>query len=439
MNYLDNATAVFPQLCDQFSKDPGWGGGCAFDSMLDYFLIMREHASASPDEKKVLIDARSHFSKTALAWYDDWAWWGIATSKAFDPAYEKIFGRYAPSFRAASVRKYWEMVEYGLGRETMCERDGHYFFAPDAKYFSDMSCRGTRNSWRVVCDGDTDGGQEDYLYFTSPDSWVVPRHEGGCWQFDMSRKGMNPVDQSLGCQQVTLMQGLYVSFACCLAQAARRKQEENKSGPGWDALDAPEIYEAKAAAVVDFLLAWMEEPASTNLQVQQGANRYMLFERVPAYKDNPTGTNKPPFGFQSNFFWAGDQGLIAGALCQYATLVGGTHASGSDDGSLIDRAVQIVAASLTALANDEKVVQPFLGMPPAGDLADYGAGTGVFWRYVYRMLRTQDGIRSGLKNGETIIFASGDHDYSADGRIDKPLFTDLAQVAAAVAAAEMSA
>lgn len=84
---------------------------------------------------------------------------------------------------------------------------------------------------------------------------------------------MNPVDQSLGCQQVTLMQGLYVSFACCLAQAARRKQEENKSGPGPDALDAPEIYEAKAAAVVDVLLAWMEEPASTNLQVQEGTKR----------------------------------------------------------------------------------------------------------------------------------------------------------------------
>lgn len=165
----------------------------------------------------------------------------------------------------------------------------------------------------------------------------------------------------------------------------------------------------------------------------------MLFGRVPAYKDNPTGTNKPPRGFQSDFFWAGDQGLIAGAFTQYATLIGGNSPSAGDGASLIERAVQNVAASLTALANDGKVVQPFLGPTPEGDYDDYGTGTGVFWRYVYRMLRTQDGIRTDLKNGEAIIFASGDHDYSADGRIDRPLFRDLAQVAAAVATAEMSA
>src|SRR5215467_7273277 len=59
--------------------------------MTDY-LLHSNRQSEGPKLAGQVFDVYDNAKNTSAAWYDDFAWWGIACSKAFDPDYKDIFG-----------------------------------------------------------------------------------------------------------------------------------------------------------------------------------------------------------------------------------------------------------------------------------------------------------------------------------------------------------
>src|SRR5262252_2622925 len=63
-----------------------WKIGNVFDTMTDY-LLHSHRQSEGPKLAGRVFDVYDEAKKQWAAWYDDFAWWGIACSKAFHSDY----------------------------------------------------------------------------------------------------------------------------------------------------------------------------------------------------------------------------------------------------------------------------------------------------------------------------------------------------------------
>ncbi|GEM_PF-2168205 len=401
-----------------------WQVGCVFDSILDYFLALKEAGALDDADRKLMAQllplAASGYQYGIIgkmaAWYDDWAWWGIAAAKAFDAGYEEIFGEQLAFFQMAAV-DLWGLISVGnfaavanripdaIWIDSALQSDGVKF---TREILTDRGAihAGTRNAWSLIGRGANGKGtprqNADYAHFTTPDegSWAVPRHMGGCWQYDLSTMAFpcddgpdwqtpDPAWQGLGVFQVTLMSGLYLSFCCSLIVAAERKAAEKLSGGAWDLLHEAAGYRQAAAEVVDFLTAWLETPHPDSLATTfpEGA---LVHERMPTYAAFPGTSNYPALeGYHADAYWGGDQGLIMGALKQYAALGGVVSPTVT---SYPPALLKGVFYNISATAWQQSgAVGPYLDpngtSPISNDDNDYSSGSGIFWRYVMRSCR----------------------------------------------------
>lgn len=457
MGGLDQAKSLanaFSSACRYVPPNPPypatypnfWQVGCVFDSILDYFLALKEAGALGSDDRTLMEQLVSQAVEgyqygivgLSAAWYDDWCWWGIAASKAFDPDYEEIFGAQLGFFQSTAL-DLWGLVDAGdfatvagsipdnVWAQSATQGNNVQF---SKSILSDRSIlhTGTRNAWALIQRGATAQGtprqKQDYAYFTTqdPDKWTVPRFPGGCWQYDFSQTSFpyddgpdwpnpNPQNYTLGVSQVTLMSGLYLSFCCSLIAAAGRKPAQGGSGGAWDRLQSVATYRQKADEVVGFLASWLQLSGSESLArgFPQGI---LVRERTPTYAALGDGTFPPLQGYDAQAFWGGDQGLIMGALVQYGQLSDGASAAPATLAAyppalLTGVFYNMPAEGLPYPAKDlPGAVGPYSApstSPIVGDDNDYGSGSGVFWRYVMRCCRTDPGFALPERKSPNVV------------------------------------
>jgi hypothetical protein len=408
-----------------------WQIGCVFDTVLDYFLTLKEAGELGEEDKtlmkQLMLQAVKGYQYGIVgleaAWYDDWCWWGIAASKAFEADYEDIFGDQIEFFQNAAI-DLWGLVDTGdfatLANNIPDDVWGSSATMSDKTRFtkgvlSDRSQihTGTRGAWDLILGGEYGTGTErqnaDYKYFTTKgvNQWAAPRFSGGCWQYDLSTKPFPPNDgpawqnpnpnaQGLGVFQVTLMSGLHLSFACSLMAAAKRKAAGNESGNAWSRLESCETYQKSAKDVIGFLTDWFEVEGTDSLVAKAFPKGWLVHERTPTYDTLTDGAHPFYPAVQAYFpdaYWGGDQGLIMGALWQYSQLET-LHENAQEFPMELLKGVfyNMPALNLPRPAQDlPNAVGPYLDpsgkSPLSWDEGDYGSGSGIFWRYVLRCCR----------------------------------------------------
>jgi hypothetical protein len=411
-----------------------WQVGCVFDTILDYFLILKEAGSLEEGDKTLMKQLMPQAIRgyqygivgLMAAWYDDWCWWGIATSKAFDADYEDIFGDQLEFFQAAAI-DLWGLVDagdfetladripYDVWRNSATMSSGDKFNKQTLSERSEIHI-GTRKAWDLISRGkerESTGRQKaDYAYFTTRgvNQWAAPRFGGGCWQYDLSTtpfpaddgpdwKNPNPNANGLGVFQVTLMSGLYLSFACSLMAAAKRKTDENKSGNAWDRLESYGTYQKSAEEVVGFLTNWFEVEGDDSLMAKTFTKGWLVHERTPTYDTLTDGAHPFYPAVQAYFpdaYWGGDQGLIMGALEQYSQLETSDEKTKNIPMELLKGVFYNMPTQLLPGAIGP-YLDPTHNSPLSWDDGDYGSGSGIFWRYVLRCCRLDPQFKAEFK------------------------------------------
>lgn len=343
--YEAQAAKTFPVLVEKFAKwDNWWQIGNVFDTLTDYLVRFPDAARTIPGSVAEIAFDRFLNAANTACWYDDYGWWGIASEKVFHNEYAPIFAGHETTFQDIT-KECWNVMNTG--------KQSLYF-----------SYRGGPNVW------DNRANRKPTDYFTSPGTWAVPRFTGGVWQYEMfkdkrkagERSPSNPSDPNktqLGPFQLTVMNGLFLVLALRLTQhriSGAREAVTNEIGflKNWFSLDQHPQLKGDEGLLMRF-------PRSPFVLVR---------ERVPTYAYCDAKRSHPKVdGYASETAWCGDQGLILGALVDYAILEDPTPAD-------------IAGGVLRHMVDANQVVLPTLKLDT--DTDDYGCGSGVFWRYLLR-------------------------------------------------------
>jgi hypothetical protein len=356
-SYSAAAKAAYAAMKDCFKKsDCGdyWKLGNAFDTMTEYlrWWPATDSSLAQTVYKRyqVLLEPPICSKQRSDCWYDDFSWWGIASAKAFDPAYDSFFpASYKAQFQTIA-RETWTTVIKGKSN-------------PDWTY------KGAPNVWT-----NRDNGNPDKAYWDNKANWATPRFPKGVWQYDIfhvkrekcecSPGTSNPSDPNkadLGPFQNTVMNGLYWVLALRMYKFTK--------GPS--ALDA-------AKAEYEFLKAWFDEKLGPDSLLLSSTNpndpTKLVRERVPTYAElDGIYPKVKRWAVDPGWCWGGDQGLILGGLVEYLNF--------ANDQQIAAWAQMILGGVATRMVK-EKVVQPYYPDTPPDDYQDYKCGNGVFMRYL---------------------------------------------------------
>ena len=236
------------------------------------------------------------------------------------------------------------------------------------------------------------------------------------------------------------MQGLYLSHACSLIEAAERKAREGKTGGAWDRLQGAEAYRLGANKVVQFLAAWLIDAGDYSI-AQKFLRGYLLHERTPTYAWIP-GRYPLLNGYFEESYWAGDQGLIMGALTQFLRVV---HAAGRPGDGSVEPIYDVWPNSIsdgvfynipTLDRRQPNAVGPYRAPPPVPQFWGFGRlriRIRVFWRYVMRCSRIDPPFAARARQDPHIVeraTASG----TGPNPWGTPLFRRFNTVAAAIGA-----
>jgi hypothetical protein len=371
--YISQAKTTFSTLVPIFQEPAnGWQLGNVFDTLTDFVFRFPD---AEPSKGAVVDAAFQQWGKIGgMCWYDDYGWWGIASTKAFDDQYADIFGSHLKDFQKIAT-DCWDAMHTGKP-----DTDN-----PPYKY------KGAPMVWENRDEGNEPG------YFTSPATWAVPRFSGGVWQYDLFKdKRTNPKDCTpgssnpsdpnhcvLGPFQNTVMNGLYFVLALRLAL---QKQETG-------------TYDA-AETEKGFLNAWFSLEENESLLWHNTNNTVLVRERVPTYAYCEERESYPSVkGYHPKGAWCGDQGLIMGGLFDYLKLRGSAFDLPSDPAAQT-RAISIARGVLcTPEMVGELGVRPYSPeFDDQNDPDDYSCGSGVFWRYLLRAYNQNRALRTVVHN-----------------------------------------
>ena len=356
-----------------------WQLGTSFDSIIDFLQIAIEVPELDisvNDARDFLQAAATNYVHSAGCWYDDFGWWGIAFSKALDPFYSNLFGSADGSLVKEFTNKAlqcWDTMKNGKG-------DGFHHGAPNAFKYADKT------------------------YF----SGVAPMFENGVWQYDIfvprrpsdcSPSDCNPptpIDVlytptdteypavKLGPYQLTVVNGLYFVLGQRLANAGTiTKVSQKEIDDLWG-----------------FVYNWCySDKLTTDQKLFNwfGTTDSGLFhERVSIYANGDAVYTAP--GISENEAWAGDQGLMLGALVAYEPHNTTETKEGQD---LING---LTNGTLTKIVGPTKdgvdVLMPWYpvgGDAPGKDTGDYCSGSGVFMRYLLYGYRNNASVQNLVK------------------------------------------
>ena len=276
-DFAKTAQDAYADLKRYFSASTNfWQLGNSFDTALEYQRLMTQ-----PDQQlsEIALQKYQATSKPPSAcWYDDYGWWGIASSKAYDTAYAPVFGQTAGDFKRAAVAC-WKVMYAG-------KDDGLH--------------QGAANVW------ENRNPATNYWDAIAP---RFHREKGercrGVWQYDIFREHRdsecnsitNPSDPFvdgviLGPYQQTVVNGLYFWLAVRL----------------WRAQVASVLAEVQEAARDEwgFLKAWFDRGTDSLLRRFSSDETALIRERVATYS---TGGRVQHWDAET--CWGGDQGLAA--------------------------------------------------------------------------------------------------------------------------------
>jgi hypothetical protein len=384
----EDATRVYRQLKQQFADNTDssnyWRLGCCFDTMTDALRILGP--GADPDQPKLAKVAITQYNQTSGAWYDDFAWWSIASAKAYDPAFAAIFGEFTESFKGIA-QGCWSVLDEGLNDgvhngspQAFDNRDNQSFFTnpPDVpRYWVTPRVDNGRGSGvHGVWQKDIFANQRDEEH-----GWTGPNEFGPNPSIPSSCTG--PDDPScvrLGPYQNTVVNALYFLNAVRLERA-----RETHPGIPTVAQQLRDEY--------GFLWTWLgNNPAQplplsdTLLNQEFGDGSAVVRERVSTYAYN--GVRFPPVeNWDARTSWGGDQGLLINAFAGYLQLF--------PNNTIIPSLLRTLLLGYARHEVDPSgVPQPYFpisGNKLESDEPDYKSGVGVFMRGVLQAARISGG------------------------------------------------
>jgi hypothetical protein len=163
-----------------------------------------------------------------------------------------------------------------------------------------------------------------------------------------------------------------------------------------------------------------------------GADRVLIHERVTGFKDAKGNLKDAPAFYNPgtpgaprwDWFWAGDQGLLIGAL------VDRIRAKPAEKNEHLELIGKILAGVGGKLVLNNKLLS-YHGEDPSGYEPDYGTGKGVFWRYLlYAWSNGGPDVQTKIKASKILdVLKASATDSGSNDYIE--LINDIAALAAA--------
>lgn len=349
-NYRDAALCNFTALMCLYAKNDKlstdiqasfWKLGNAFDTMIDFLEII--DASTANDVAEIAV-TQLYASLGKItggfdgAWFDDFGWWSVATQRAQEK----------PFFDSAAKDQLKGVLSECWPR-----------FTDNAPFVWER--RGTTNTFN------------DYGPFVNGGVWNA-YWAGTPAQYPGPKDG-NPSDGHLIGIQNTVTNALYL-------MAAHRLGRTDSAAA------------ADAVREHTFMFTWFDVPEEP-LWWQINPETALVRERVAYFANMKRAPSGDCYGFQNDWAWAGDQGLILGYLCDAIN----DSQYPDQRKSFLARAENLLVGAGTQLADKTtSVLQSYTqtGCVPDGDRDDYQVGSGVFWRNALYAYKTTSDLRGVL-------------------------------------------
>ena len=334
--FYEAAKQKFAYISQHMSDFGGWKLGNSLDTMIDYLALALAHRDVHASAAESFGRDVSGLCKTWIysgnptwTWFDDLGWFVISTGRA---SRQSFFGKNDlqnpfSGFSAECWKRFTGSAPY-----TWCRRNR------DPDRFKDYGPA-------------VDGGVWNTYWEDTPDPDKYPGDREG-----------DPSAGALAGIQNTVTNALYLI-------CAQRHGDADAAEAEWS-----------------FLNAWCSSQQQPNLWWPRNNNGALVRERVSRVANGKTNP-----GFQEDWAWTGDQGLILGGL------LGRIAKGGQDAANARTQAKALLTGARLSLVDARGVLQPFTttGTPPhaAGkppDKADYSTGTGVFWRYLLQAWNLKD-------------------------------------------------
>jgi hypothetical protein len=344
--YRDTATKIFkpiPQYWDPANYSPDfWHAGNAFTTLIDYFVQLDpKNPSLSTLPQQTLASFDQHYNERdpndpyRKWWFDDFTWWGVAFLRAADEAATIGLDSGVCLNRAITC---WNLTKEGTG---VWDR------ADQTKY---------------------------RLY--------GPRFPGGCWNRDYAAPYGNLPDPpwSVGGRQNTVTNGQYLvlSLRCALAD--------------------PQVPDFRTAAMTTWtwFQSWNGDGVSIDQKLLATLDGSVIYrERASTYA-RQDGSYPPDTSYDPQRYWAGDQGILLGALVDWAQL-------DYKNAPFYRSQAQALLRGVLATLQDPKNI---LLAWPSGlfdpDPGDYQTGPGVFMRYLKYAVQKDPVIKDYVQSTRAI-------------------------------------
>jgi hypothetical protein len=299
-----------------------WKTANAFDTMIDFLEYCSDNQTTDAAKAADWLIKKKGY-EPAGTWFDDYGWWTIATG------------------RAAGKTFFAEAHDQLDAIKTDCWKR----FTNTAPRVWEFHKAGTFTDCRPAISGPASGGVWNGYWkgTVPPKDWPGPTNG-------------DPTTGTLLGKQNTVTNAVYLLSAQVVKDDAADQKEFN------------------------FLDAWFNvtAPVPQRLWWQPESGVALVRERMPYYWG---GKHAP--GFDPQWAWTGDQGLMIGALVGQAM----RETDPKKHLRLIERAEYLLYGVHDHLVDQKKVLTYWTqtGTVPDNDYGDYSTGSGVFWRYVLRV------------------------------------------------------